>query len=242
MINMRGKVVVITGAASGQGAAAATLVAEHGAKVVVADISENGASVALRLGESAHFVRHDVSTEASWIEVRRQTLEKFKKVDALINNAGVYRPAKLLDTDLALWDYHYRVNQLGVFLGMRTFAEAMMTSGSGAIVNVSSNAGLGNVPGIFGYASSKWAVRGMTKLAASELAPHGIRVNSIHPGVIDTPMIGTNTPERLKFYEDMIPMGRLGKPEEVARLALFLVSDASSYITGAEVTVDGGIG
>ncbi|RQR27590.1 SDR family NAD(P)-dependent oxidoreductase [Burkholderia sp. Bp9142] len=241
MVDMHGKVVVITGAASGQGAAEAKLFAEHGANVVITDINAKGASVAERFGRLAHFVRHDVSKESSWIEVRRQALDRFKKIDVLINNAGVYQPATLLDTDMAIWDHHYRINQLGVFLGMRTMAEAMTAFG-GAIVNVSSNAGLNNVPGIFAYASSKWAVRGMTKLAASELAPLGIRVNSIHPGVIDTPMIGKNDPERSKFYEDMIPMRRLGKPEEVARLALFLASDASSYITGAEVTVDGGIG
>jgi 3alpha(or 20beta)-hydroxysteroid dehydrogenase len=216
VVNMHGKVVVITGAASGQGAAEAALFVEHG-------------------------VRHDVSNESSWSVVRRQALDRFKRVDALINNAGVYQPAKLLDTDMAVWDQHYRVNQLGVFLGMRTMAEAM-TGGSGTIVNVSSNAGLNNVPGIFAYASSKWAVRGMTKLAASELAPLGIRVNSIHPGLIDTTMLWKNSPESMKTYEDMIPMGRLGEAEEVARLALFLASEASSYLTGAEVTVDGGIG
>jgi 3alpha(or 20beta)-hydroxysteroid dehydrogenase len=241
MINMHGKVIVITGAASGQGAAEARLFAEHGASVVLTDISDKGAIIAESLGRSALFVRHDVSKESSWIALRQHVLDRLKKIDGLINNAGVYQPAKLLETDMALWDHHYRINQLGVFLGMRTMAEAMTDSG-GVIVNVSSNAGLKNVPGIFAYATSKWAVRGMTKLAASELAPLGVRVNSIHPGLIDTPMLGENSPERLKFYKEMIPMGRLGEPEEVARLALFLASDASSYITGAEITVDGGIG
>ena len=125
---------------------------------------------------------------------------------------------------------------------MRAAVGAMRRTGGGSIVNVSSNAGLNNVPGMFAYASSKWAVRGMTKLAASELATLGIRVNSIHPGIIDTPMLGENTPERLELFESMIPMRRMGAPEEVARLVLFLASDASSYVTGAEVTVDGGIG
>jgi 3alpha(or 20beta)-hydroxysteroid dehydrogenase len=125
---------------------------------------------------------------------------------------------------------------------MRAAAEVLSKTGGGAIVNVSSNAGLNNIPGIFAYASTKWAVRGMTKLAASELAPLGIRVNCVYPGIIDTPMLGQNTPERLKVFEGMIPMGRIGTADEVARVVLFLASDASSYVTGAEVTVDGGIG
>ncbi|MFM0341782.1 SDR family NAD(P)-dependent oxidoreductase [Paraburkholderia fungorum] len=242
MMDMEAKVAVITGAASGQGAAEAVLFAQQGAKVVITDINESGAEIAARLGSAGHFVRHDVGEQADWDEVMRQTLERFGRIDVLVNNAGVYKPASLRETDMALWDLHYRINQLSVFLGMRAAADAMAKTGGGSIVNVSSNAGMNNVPGIFAYASSKWAVRGMTKLAASELASLGIRVNSVHPGVIDTPMLGKNTPERLKFYEEMIPMRRLGTPDEVASLVLFLASNASSYITGAEITVDGGIG
>ena len=242
MTCMCGKVTIITGAASGQGAAEARLFAEEGAKVVVTDIDEDGATLASEMGRNGHFVRHDVGDEAGWAKVIEQTLEHFGRLDVLVNNAGIYKPASLLDTDAALWELHYRVNQLGVFLGMRAAAEVMAKGGGGAIVNVSSNAGMNNVPGMFAYGASKWAVRGMTKLAASELAPLGIRVNSIHPGIIDTPMLGENTPERLKLYESMIPMGRMGTPDEVARLVLFLASDASSYVTGAEITVDGGIG
>ncbi|WP_028220651.1 SDR family NAD(P)-dependent oxidoreductase [Paraburkholderia oxyphila] len=241
-MDLEAKVAVITGAASGQGAAEAALFARQGAKVVVTDIHDSGADVAAQLGSNGHFVRHDVAEQADWDEVMRQTLDRFGRIDVLVNNAGVYKPASLRETDRALWDLHYRINQLGVFLGMRAAADAMAKSGGGSIVNVSSNAGLNNVAGIFAYASSKWAVRGMTKLAASELASLGIRVNSIHPGIIDTPMLGQNSPERLKFYEEMIPMRRLGTPDEVARLVLFLASDAASYITGAEITVDGGIG
>ncbi len=241
MTSLQGKVAIITGAASGQGAAEAKLFVAEGAKVVITDVSDGGGAAA-QLGDNSHFVRQDVGDEAGWAEVVKQTLERFGRLDVLVNNAGVYKPASLLDTDTALWDLHYRVNQLGVFLGMRAAAEAMTKTGGGSIVNVSSNAGMNNLPGMFAYATSKWAVRGMTKLAASELAPLGIRVNSIHPGIIDTPMLGENTPERLKLFEDMIPMRRMGKPDEVARLVLFLASDASSYVTGAEVTVDGGIG
>ena len=239
---MQDKVAIVTGAASGQGAAEARLFVAEGAKVVVSDLSESGAAVAAQLGDDGHFIRHDVGDETGWAEVIEQTLERFGRLDVLINNAGVYKPASLIDTDTALWDLHCRVNQLGVFLGMRAAVGAMRRTGGGSIVNVSSNAGLNNVPGMFAYATSKWAVRGMTKLAASELASLGIRVNSIHPGIIDTPMLGENTPERLELFESMIPMRRMGTPEEVARLVLFLASDASSYVTGAEVTVDGGIG
>lgn len=242
MSRLQGKVAVITGAASGQGAAEARLFAAEGARVVVTDLSEAGAAVAAELGANGHFARHDVAEQADWARVVRETEERFGKIDILVNNAGVYKPAPLLETDAALWDLHYRVNQLSVFLGMRAAAEAMAKTGGGAIVNISSGAGLGNVPGIFAYATSKWAVRGMSKLAASELAPLGIRVNSIHPGIIDTPMLGENTPEQLKFYEDMIPMKRIGTTDEVARLVLFLASDEASYVTGAEITVDGGIG
>jgi 3alpha(or 20beta)-hydroxysteroid dehydrogenase len=242
MTDMLGKVVIVTGAASGQGAAEARLFAEQGAKVALTDINENGAALAADLGSAGHFVRHDVGEEAGWSEVIRQTLDRFGQIDVLVNNAGIFQPASLLESDAALWERHYRVNQLGVFLGMRAAAEVMSKTGGGAIVNVSSNAGLNNVPGVFAYASTKWAVRGMTKLAASELAPLGIRVNSIYPGIIDTPMLGQNTPEQLQFYKGMIPMGRIGAPEEVARVVLFLASNASSYVTGAEVTVDGGIG
>ncbi len=242
MNKLQGKIAIITGAASGQGAEEARLFAAAGAKVVVTDISEAGSKVADELGDAGHFVRHDVADEARWADVIDQAQKRFGRIDVLVNNAGVYKPAGLLETETALWDLHYRVNQLSVFLGMRAAAEAMAKTGGGSIVNVSSGAGLRNVPGIFAYATSKWAVRGMSKLAASELAPLGIRVNSIHPGIIDTPMLGENSAERLKFYEDMIPMKRMGTPAEVARLALFLASDDSSYITGAEVTVDGGIG
>jgi 3alpha(or 20beta)-hydroxysteroid dehydrogenase len=242
LTSIRGKVAIITGAASGQGAAEARLFAHEGAKVVLTDINDAGAALAGQLGENCHVVRHDVGNEADWAKVMAETLDRFGRLDVLVNNAGVYKPASLLETDAALWDLHYRVNQLSVFLGMRAAAKAMSQTGGGAIVNVSSNAGLNNIPGMFAYGASKWAVRGMTKLAASELASLGIRVNSIHPGIIDTPMLGENTPERLKFFDSMIPMGRMGTPDEVAQLVLFLASDASSYVTGAEIAIDGGIG
>jgi 3alpha(or 20beta)-hydroxysteroid dehydrogenase len=242
MRSLEGKTAIITGAARGQGAAEARLFVAEGANVVLTDVNSDGAALATELGSRADFMVHDVADAAAWTTVVAATLAKFSRLDILVNNAGVYRPAPLRDTDQALWDLHYRVNQLGVFLGMRSVVDAMVPSGGGAIVNVSSNAGMKNVGGIFAYATSKWAVRGMSKLAATELAPFKIRVNSIYPGIIDTPMLGANDAERMKMYEAMIPLGRLGSVDEVSRLVAFLASDHASYITGAEITVDGGIG
>ena len=237
---LQGKVAIITGAASGQGAAEAKLFAAHGAKVVIADVNPAGRAIAAELGESALFLHHDVSDEAGWTSVVSHTLDKFGRVDILINNAGVYKPGSLSETDRGLWDLHYRINQLGPFLGMRAVAPAMVKGGGGSIINVSSRAGLGKVPGVFAYASTKWALRGMSQLAALDYAPLGIRVNAIYPGIIDTPMLGENTAEQLEIYKSMIPMRRMGRPEEIAQVALFLASDAASYVTGADISVDGG--
>ena len=239
---LEGKVAIVTGASGGQGAATAALFVAEGANVVLTDLNEPSSSLINSMGSRALFLRHDVSSSSDWQEVVTRTRGQFGKLDVLINNAGVYRPGALVDTDDALWDFHYRVNQLGVFLGMRAVVQTMPQAEGGSIVNVSSNAGIGHVPGIFSYAATKWAVRGMSKLAASELAARGIRVNVIFPVIVDTPMLGENTPERLEAYKNMIPMRRIGTPEEIARLSLFLASDEASYITGAEFAVDGGIG
>jgi 3alpha(or 20beta)-hydroxysteroid dehydrogenase len=237
-----GKTAIITGAARGQGAAEARLFVDEGAKVVLTDVNSDGAALAAQLGDHAHFILHDVADPEGWKAVVDATLRWSSRLDILVNNAGVYRPATLRDTDQALWDLHYRVNQLGVFLGMRSVVDGMVASGGGSIVNVSSNAGMKNVGGMFAYATSKWAVRGMSKLAATELAPSKIRVNSVHPGLIDTPMLGANDAERMRMFEAMIPLGRVGSVDEVSRLVAFLASDSASYITGAEITIDGGIG
>ena len=239
---LEGKVAIITGAARGQGAAEARLFVAAGANVVLTDVNSEGAALARELGGHAHFMVHYVADPEGWKAVVDDTVGRFSRLDILVNNAGVYRPATLRDTDQALWDLHYRVNQLGVFLGMRAVVDGMVASGGGSIVNVSSNAGMKNVGGMFAYATSKWAVRGMSKLAATELAPFKIRVNSIHPGLIDTPMLGANDAERMRMFEAMIPLGRVGSVDEVSRLVAFLASGSASYITGAEITIDGGIG
>jgi 3alpha(or 20beta)-hydroxysteroid dehydrogenase len=237
---LRDKVVIVTGAARGQGAAEAKLFVQEGAKVVLTDINELGDSVAEGLGRDAIFILHDVSKRSDWGSVVAQAVAHFGRLDVLVNNAAVYDPASLTETDEALWDKHYRVNQLGVFLGMQAVIDAMVKSGGGAIVNVSSGAGLGGFPGMFAYSTSKWAVRGMTKNAAIDLASAGIRVNGVFPGMIDTPMLDVNSLQHIESNERRIVMGRRGRSEEVAELVLFLASDAASYITGAEVTVDGG--
>jgi 3alpha(or 20beta)-hydroxysteroid dehydrogenase len=235
---VQNKVAVITGAARGQGAAAARLFAREGAKVVVTDVNPDGQAVAEEI--DGLFIKHDVGEPSDWDRVIEQTVQRYGRLDALINNAGIYRPASLLDTDTSLWELHQRTNSFGVFLGMRAAAKAMATTGGGSIVNVSSLSGLAGIPGTFAYSTSKWAVRGMTKIASSELASFRIRVNGIYPGMILTPMLGENAPEFLKQYESRMVSGRAGQPEEVAQLVLFLSSDAASYISGAEITVDGG--
>jgi 3alpha(or 20beta)-hydroxysteroid dehydrogenase len=153
---LEGKVAIVTGASRGRGAATAALFVAEGANVVLTDLNEPSPSLLLSMGNRALFLRHDVSSPSDWREVVTRTREQFGKLDILINNAGVYRPGGLVDTDDALWDFHYRVNQLGVFLGMRAVVESMQEAAGGSIVNVSSNAGIGHVPGIFSYATTKW--------------------------------------------------------------------------------------
>jgi 3alpha(or 20beta)-hydroxysteroid dehydrogenase len=241
MANLDGKIALITGAASGQGAAEARAFAAAGAAVIVADIDEAGRDLAATLGGQAIFQRLDVGEAADWAAAMELARERFGRLDVLVNNAGIYKPRSFLETDEALWTLHYRVNQLGPFLGMRAAADVMRASGGGAIVNTASFAAMGAYPGQFAYGATKWALRGMTRLAAVELAPFGIRVNGIYPGMIDTPMLAENDPAQLRAFASTLPMGRAGTPDEVAELALFLASDAASYISGAEITITGGL-
>lgn len=241
MATLTGKVAIITGAASGQGAAEAMLFAREGAKVVVADLSPGGAGVAKDLGENAIFVQHDVSNAASWRTVVDAAISAFGSVNVLINNAGVYVAASLQDTNEELMNKHIRVNQVGTFLGMKAVTEPMKAAGGGSIVNVCSILGLRGFPGEFAYSASKWAIRGMTKCAASDLASLQIRVNAINPGVVDTPMLSSLTASQLAERKALIPLGRLAQPEDIAEVAAFLASDAARYLTGSEITVDGGI-
>ncbi|MET7513366.1 glucose 1-dehydrogenase [Streptomyces sp. NPDC005480] len=236
-VSLDGKVVVITGAGRGQGAAEAALAAAAGARVVVTDLREGeGREVARSLGGQGLFVRHDVSDPDSWAEVVGATLGAFGRIDALVNNAALWRTAPVERETLENFERLIRVNLLGPFLGIQAVVPAMKEAGGGSVVNVSSTAGLIGIPGHAAYGSTKFGLRGLTRSSALDLAGYGIRVNSVHPGAIDTPMIAGVSGKDWSH----LPLGRMGRPEEVGELVLFLASDASSYITGTEFTVDGG--
>lgn len=244
MNNLQGKVALITGAARGQGAAEARLFAERGAKVVITDVlDEEGQQVAADIGEAAHYIHLDVTDENSWAAAVKETVEHFGKLNVLVNNAGIVQVKALVDTSVADYMKVIEINQLGVFLGMRTVAGAMKDAGSGSIINISSIDGLIGMSGGSAYCASKFAVRGMTKVAAMELGPDNIRVNSIHPGGIHTPMITQTGMDEstMNSIFGKVPLGRVGQPEEMASLAAYLASDDSSYSTGSEFIADGGL-
>jgi 3alpha(or 20beta)-hydroxysteroid dehydrogenase len=244
MSRLHGKVALITGAAGGQGECHARLFVEEGARVVVADVrEEQGLAVAESLGERALFVALDVGDEEQWTSAVSATVAHFGKLDVLVNNAGVSggRPIPLPDTDTALFHEIVRVNQLGTFLGMRACVPAMIDAGGGSIVNISSLAATGARSGFAPYVASKWAVRGLSKAAAIELARHGIRVNTVLPGFVDTPMVAHAAPHVREVIDTMIPLGRAAEPAEISPVVAHLASDESSYVTGAEVLADGGV-
>ena len=240
MDRLKGKVILISGGARGQGAAEARLFVVEGARVVIGDVLEpEGRQLGSELGNAAVFVRQDVTQERDW-ETAVNSAEKLGGLHGLVNNAGIYRPRTLMETDIELFELHMRVNQLGCFLGMKAGVQLMEQSGGGSIANISSVAGLRGSPGAIAYSATKWALRGMTKAAAIDLAPRKIRVNSVHPGPIDTEMLKVRTPEQNRQRLKLVPMKRMGTAEEVAAFVLFLLSDESGYVTGAEVAIDGG--
>jgi len=242
MARLRDKVAIVTGAARGQGEATARLFAAEGARVVLTDVMEKeGRQVASDIGDSALFVTHDVSDEMAWSAVVNTTLDRFGRIDVLVNNAAILLLAPLAETSKADFEKVLSVNLIGCFLGMKAVLPAMRTAGRGAIVNISSVNGLRGTAGMAAYDAGKWAVRGMSKSAALELASHGIRVNSVHPGAISTPMLNPgNAMDPMKMARDFsIGFGRIGEPQEVAYASLFLASDEASYISGAELAVDG---
>ena len=243
MARLEGKVALITGGARGQGEAEARLFVTEGAKVVIADVlDDQGKAVATELGDAATYVHLDVAREDDWLHAVESAVASFGKLDVLVNNAGIVRAGPLESTDLESYMDVVRVNQVGPFLGMRAVVPPMRDAGGGSIVNIASNAGLEGVEGVIAYVATKWALRGMTKTAAIELGQYGIRVNSVHPGGVDTPMIAGDklgsVDQDAAFASQPIP--RIGRPEEIARLVLFLASDEASYTTGAEVSADGG--
>lgn len=241
-MRLDGKVALITGAARGQGAAAARRFVAEGARVMITDVlDDQGKELAAELG--AEYCHLDVSSEQEWADAVAFTVATFGDIAVLVNNAGVLHFSALADTTLADYQRVIGINQVGTFLGMRAVVSSMKQAGGGSIVNVSSVEGLGGMPYLVAYTASKFAIRGMTKVAAMELGQHGIRVNSVHPGAIDTPMVSTALGGR---PIDVSPMGkklalrRIGQPEDVANVVLFLASDDSAYCTGGEFVVDGG--
>ena len=239
---LEGKVAVVTGASRGQGAAEARLLAANGARVVLTDVlTDLGREVAADIGPDALFVEHDVSSPEGWNEVVATAVGAFGGIDILVNNAAISRALKLEDTEPEVFETLFRVNQMSVYLGMRAVIAPMKQAGSGSIINISSVAGLRGTSTLFAYTSNKWVVRGMTKSAALELARYRIRVNCIFPGVIDTPILDSNPPAMNEALVRSIPMRRMGQPEEIAEAVLFLASPRSSFATGADFAIDGGM-
>lgn len=244
-MRLDGKVALVTGGARGQGAAVARRFVQEGARVTIADIrDELGKELAAELGEAAIYQRLDVTSEEDWTAAVDATLQTFGRLTVLVNNAGILKFGSIVDTTLADYEQVIRVNQTGTFLGMRAVIPAMTEAGGGSIINVSSVEGLAGSSHLTAYAASKFAVRGMTKCAALELGKLNIRVNSVHPGAIDTQMasdaIGGIDIDMSKVGKRVAGLRRVGQPEEVADLQVFLASDESSYSTGAEFVVDGG--
>jgi 3alpha(or 20beta)-hydroxysteroid dehydrogenase len=242
---LEGKVALVTGAGRGIGAAISRRFAEEGARLVLTDADAASVeAVAAAIGEQTEAHAHDVTSEEAWRAAVGRALETHGQIDVLVNNAGVFFAAPLAETALDDFRRLQEVNQVGVFLGMREVAPSMVARGSGSIINMSSVAGVMGSPLLTAYAASKWAVRGMTKAVARELAGSGVRVNSIHPGQIDTDMHARQrerTPELIDRLVAQIPMRRIGDPREVADAAVYLAADESRFVTGGEIVIDGGV-
>jgi 2,5-dichloro-2,5-cyclohexadiene-1,4-diol dehydrogenase 2 len=240
-----GKVALISGGASGLGEAQALLFAREGAAIMIGDLQEAlGMAVAAKIAEAggtAAFTRLDVTDLASWQAAVALTVSTFGKLTTLVNNAGIFHPGGILDESPEGWAKMVAVNQTGVFYGMKAGAPELVKAGTGsAIVNISSLYGLIGSPGAISYHASKAAVRVMGKGAALEFVKQGVRVNTIFPGQIRTPILGDITPEQDAAIKASIPMGEVGEPMDVAHASLFFASDEARYITGAELWVDGG--
>jgi NAD(P)-dependent dehydrogenase (short-subunit alcohol dehydrogenase family) len=247
MDRLKGKVALISGGARGQGAAEARLFVNEGAKVVIGDVLDADASRtaedinAKAGGRAAVAIHLDVTRAADWRAAVDACQREFGGVDILVNNAGIFNTTGLEDTTEELWDSVVNINQKGVWLGMKFAVPAMRQRGGGAIVNISSVAGLTGSTGSTAYHGTKGAVRLLTKAAAVQYGPEKIRVNSVHPGIIATQMIDIIPKELRQRFAGSVPLRREGTAEDVARVVLFLASDDASYVTGAEFVVDGGL-
>ncbi len=239
MTRLTGRTIIITGASHGQGAAEARACVAEGATVIATDIDdERGNALAAEIGAS--YLHLDVSDDRQWAQVMETTVDRHGGLDGLVNNAAIFAAQPLLTAEPETTQRVWEINQLGTWLGMRRAAPAMEASGGGSIVNISSIAAMGGYPA-GAYTASKWAVRGMTKTAAKEFAGMGIRVNSVHPGIIDTAMLDGTPPERRAELAASVPLGRVGRVDDVVGPVIFLLSNEAAYMTGAELVVDGGL-
>ncbi|RKF23099.1 glucose 1-dehydrogenase [Altericroceibacterium spongiae] len=238
MKRMNGKTAIVTGAAKGMGLCHARMLAAEGASVALTDIDSEGGEAAVRdIGGATKFYRHDVSSAESWDLLVQQVEKDFGPVSVLVNNAGIGYPVPVEKLDEAQYRRFFEINELGCFLGIKAVLDSMRNARSGSIVNISSACGIQALDETIAYTATKFAVRGMTKAAALDLAKYNIRVNSVHPALTRTDMC---RPETVGDLLDSVPLRRIGEPEEVSSVVLFLASDESSYCTGAEFVVDGG--
>ena len=247
MARLEGKVALISGGARGQGAVEAQMFAAEGAKVVIGDILDDAGrqtEAQLReLGYECTYVHLDVTSESDWTAAVQAAVDNYGKLDILLNNAGILIRKNIEDTSADEWDRIFAVNAKGVFLGTKAALPALRENGGGSIINISSTAGLvGSPNGSASYTATKGAVRLFTKSTAIQHAAEGIRCNSIHPGPIETDMIADtlNDPDNLALRMQRLPLGRVGKPSEIAYGAIYLASDESSFVTGSELVIDGG--
>ncbi|MCQ6561413.1 SDR family NAD(P)-dependent oxidoreductase [Paenibacillus mendelii] len=246
MMRLANKVAIVTGAAGGMGKADAVLFAKEGAKVVITDLQEEKLNEAVQEivdnGGEAIGIKHNVTSEEDWIRVVEETISRFGKIDILVNNAGISNATPMLEMTVEQWDKTMSINVTGTFLGQKHVIPHMINNGGGSIVNISSIAGLTGGSGAGAYTASKGAVRLLTKATAVDFAKHNIRVNSVHPGYIKTPMtVELMADEKMKaWFLSQSPLPRLGEAEDIAKGVLFLASDESSYITGIELPIDGG--
>ncbi len=244
MSRLKDKHAIITGGAQGQGAAIARAFVSEGARVVLADVNDDaGAALADELGDVALFSHHDVSDPASWDRLVAEAEEQLgASVNVLVNNAGVLRFGEIDSMAMEEFDLVMNINLRGCVLGMRAVAPAMKRNRQGSIINCSSVEGLAGMASLTAYTGSKFAIRGMTKAAAVELGAYGVRVNSVHPGMIDTPMTQVHGGDAaMQYGATRIPLERVGTPDDVAPLYVYLAGDESAYTTGGEFAVDGGV-